>query len=129
MPGPRPKPTATKKRNGNPGKRALPKNEPSFIGVALRPPWLTLGAALVWDDLAPRMEGAGLLTSGDAEAFAVLCTLAAEFRTNAAEMSANRISRLDALFQRFGMDPASRTRISVPKKSPADDKRSFLGLA
>lgn len=122
-----PKPTETKKRNGNPGKRALPKAEPKFSGDAERPAWLSVGARSVWEDLAPRMKTAGLLTSGDGEAFGMMCSLASEFRADAQKMSANRISRLDALMQRFGMDPASRTRISVPKKDQGDDESRFFG--
>lgn len=127
MRGPRPKPTVTKKLNGNPGKRALPKNEPEFSGVAEMPRWLTVQARAVWNDLAPGMEKAGLLTSGDGESFGMLCTLASEFRKDAAAMSANRISRLDALIQRFGMDPASRTRIQVKPKDAGDDEDRFFG--
>jgi len=71
----------------------------------------------------------GLLTSRDGEAFGMLCTLAAEFRKDAGGMSANRISRLDALMQRFGMDPASRTRISVPRKDQSNEESRFFGIA
>lgn len=124
--GPKPKPTALKKLAGNPGKRALPKDEPVFTGLAVRPNWLTVAARRVWEDLAPVSEKVGLLTDGDAEAFGMLCTLASEFRANAAEMSANRISRLDALMQRFGMDPGSRTRISVKKVDKTDDEKRFF---
>src|SRR4051812_46827508 len=113
MRGPKPKPTVMKKLAGNPGKRALPKNEPKFTGTAVRPAWLTVAARAVWEDLYPVYSKAGLVTEGDAEAFGMMCSLASEFRADAQKMSANRISRLDALMQRFGMDPGSRTRISV----------------
>ena len=70
----------------------------------------------------------GLLTSYDAEQFGVYCTLAAEFRADAAGMSANRIARMDALAQRFAMDPGSRTRVSVKPAEPVDDERRFFGV-
>lgn len=127
MKGRIPKPTIVKKRNGNPGKRALPKNEPTFSGIAERPSWLSVGARAVWDDLFPVYSKVGLVTEGDGQAFGMMCSLASEFRADAQKMSANRISRLDALMQRFGMDPASRTRISIPKKDQGDDESRFFG--
>lgn len=127
MRGPKPKPTAMKELAGNPGRRPLPKHEPKFSGVAQMPRWLTVQARAVWKDLAPLSAKVGLLTEGDGEAFGMLCTLASEFRADAAEMSANRISRLDALMQRFGMDPGSRTRIQVKPNTPADDESRFFG--
>jgi len=121
-----PKPTAAKKLAGNPGRRPLPKNEPMPTGKAVRPDWLNVGAMQVWNELAPGTERLGLLTDHDAFAFGVLCTLAAEFRADAAAMSANRISRLDALMQRFAMDPGSRTRVQVQKpEAPTDEERFF----
>lgn len=122
-----PKPTAIKKLAGNPGRRPLPKGEPVPLGCAARPKWLNVGARQVWEDLAPGSYALGLLTSRDGESFGMLCTLAAEFRKDSDVMSANRISRLDALMQRFGMDPASRTRISVKAADPVDDERQFFG--
>ena len=127
MRGPRPKPTVTKKLNGNPGRRPLPKDEPVFSGMAERPKWLKVAGRAVWEDLYPIYSRKGLVTEGDGEAFGMMCTLAAEFRADSAGMSANRISRLDALMQRFGMDPGSRTRISVPKKDQGTEEERFFG--
>lgn len=128
MRGPKPKPTRLKILAGNPGRRPLPKDEPKPSGTATRPSWLNREAIKVWEDLAPGGYALGLLTSRDGEAFGMLCTLASEFRKDAAGMSANRISRLDALMQRFGMDPASRTRISVPKRDQGNDETRFFGV-
>lgn len=123
-----PKPTVLKELAGNPGRRPLPKDEPVATGVAKRPRWLNVAARKVWNDLAPGAQALGVLTSYDAESFGVYCTLQAEFRADSAAMSANRIARMDALSQRFGMDPASRTRISVKPAEPVDDERRFFGV-
>ena len=127
MRGPKPKPTALKKLAGNPGKRALPKGEPMPTGIARRPDWLNVGAIQVWDELSPGTARLGLLTEHDGFAFGMFCTLAAEFRTEAAQMPANRIARLDALVQRFGMDPGSRTRVTVAKQEEPGDEERFFG--
>jgi hypothetical protein len=70
----------------------------------------------------------GCLTSQDEQMFGVLCELMAEFRADPPGMPAQRISRMDALSQRFGMDPSSRTRISVKPQEPQDDERQFFGV-
>lgn len=123
-----PKPTIVKELNGNPGRRPLPKDEPKPEGVAKRPRWLTVGARKVWNELAPGTAAIGCLTKQDGEMFGVLCELMAEFRANPPKMPAQRISRMDALSQRFGMDPASRTRISIKPAEPQDDERRFFGV-
>ena len=127
MRGRKRKPTVLKILAGKPGHRPLPKDEPMPPGRAERPKWLNKDAIKVWEDLAPGGYALGLLTSRDGEAFGMLCTLASEFRLDAAGMSANRISRLDALMQRFGMDPGSRTRISVKKPDEGSDETRFFG--
>lgn len=127
MRGPKPTPTALKKLAGNPGKRALPKNEPEPAGLVARPDWLNVGARKVWEEYAPRLERLGLLTELDGDTLGQWCTLAAEFRASPEEMSANRIARMDALQQRFGMDPGSRTRIQVKPKEPMNDEARFFG--
>lgn len=126
MRGRRPKPTLVKERAGNPGKRALPKNEPKPAASTKRPRWLTVGGRKVWDEYAARLQGLGLLSEID-ETFAHWCELAAQFRADPAGMSANRIARLDAMSQRFGMDPASRSRIAVKPQETGSDEARFFG--
>ena len=126
MRGPPPKPTKLKQLAGNPGKRPLPKNEPQPTGLAGRPDWLTMGARQVWDEYAPGLARLGLLTELDGDTFGRWCTLAAQFRADPDGVSANRMARMDALEQRFGLDPSSRSRISVaPRDQGADEERFF----
>lgn len=50
MPGPRPKPTHLKLIQGNPGKRAINKNEPKPIGDLRKPPdWLSEELVKDWN--------------------------------------------------------------------------------
>lgn len=120
-----PKPTALKILAGNPGKRPLPKHEPKPKGPGTRPLWLRAGAVKVWDEYAPILLGMGLLTEADAEMFGVWCSLAALFRKNPASVPASKIARMDALSQRFGLDPSSRSRMSVKPEPPADEEKHF----
>lgn len=124
MRGDRPKPTALKILTGNPGKRPLPVDEPMPTGKAVMPKWLRKGAVVVWQETAPILEPLGLLTDMDVELFAQWCTLAAEFRKSPGKMVAGKMARMDAIAQRFGLDPASRARVKVSgqaKKDPADE--------
>lgn len=127
MRGRRPKPTVLKVLEGNPGKRPLPKHEPKPQGMAEMPGWLRPGAVKVWNEYAPRLEGLGLLTDLDAETFGQWCTLTAMFRRKPAEMPAGKIARMDAIGQRFGLDPSSRARMSVKPQEPKDDEARFFG--
>ena len=65
--GRKPKPTALKKLEGNPGKRPLNELEPVPPTVALRcPNYLLPEARKEWKRLAPILMGMGLLTAADA---------------------------------------------------------------
>jgi len=69
----------------------------------------------IWDEYAPMVVQMGLLTPVDVPAFAMLCALIAESRSRPRSMPASRIARMESLFSRFGMDPASRARLGSQK--------------
>lgn len=76
MAAPRPKPTALKLITGNPGKRALPKNEPK-PDAPKQPPKppaaLSKAAKVVWRREAKHLHQLGLLTFVDYNVLAVYC--------------------------------------------------------
>jgi len=79
--GPAAKPTALKKLQGNPGKRALGKGEPQPDNTKPRAPkWLTKEAKKMWDSLSSKLHACGLLTSIDGLALALLCENYATWR-------------------------------------------------
>lgn len=86
MKGRPPKPTETKKKAGNPGKRELPDNVVT-AGRGQPPKPATLGAqaSAVWDEVVPLMEQAGTLDKADGAALEVFCTALAISR-QAADM-------------------------------------------
>jgi phage terminase small subunit len=123
MPGRKPKPTALKVLQGNPGKRPLNKAEPKPVGPVTRPTFMGGRAAELWDEYAPKLIELGILTSVDAHMFAVWCSLMADFETDPTEFNANRISQMRALASSFGMDSSSRSRMVItPPKTDTEDE-------
>lgn len=71
MPGPKPKPTHLKILAGNPGKRALPKNEPKPVGeLSEPPPWFTESQKEGWN-YAIKNAPPGLLKNLDRSVLSV----------------------------------------------------------
>ena len=74
MAGRKPKPTAVKKLEGNPGKRKLNSKEPvPAKGIPACPDWLMPEAKKEWERLAELMNQMGVLTEVDMAAFAAYC--------------------------------------------------------
>ena len=143
MPGPPKQPTAKRILAGNPGKRALPKNEPKPpIASSDTPPYLTGLAVEIWNELAPNLASMGCLTVVDLRALATGCRLQALGETYASEveMALTRIpvgtrpppspslwaaakcfEKAAMIFGRFGITPSERTKIHV--EQPDDTSR------
>lgn len=138
------KPFALKLLDGNRGRHDLTKPEPKPDPLAsLDPPaWLPEPAAAVWRELAPGLAKLGLLTAGDVDALATLCSELASFRdltkliaeappdTELQQLSAWRRWRKSSfdsaarLLCQFGMTPSARAGLSIspPKESTANEK-------
>ena len=79
--GRKPKPTALKALEGNPGKRPLNEHEPVPPKGAIRcPAWLEAEAKKEWKRLAPSLEAMGVLTAVDITAFAGYCQAYARWK-------------------------------------------------
>lgn len=76
MKGRKPKPTALKVHQGNPGKRPLNRAEPKPpSGAPLRPDDLLDAEAVAeWDRMLPVLETMGVLSRADSEAMTGLCS-------------------------------------------------------
>ncbi len=86
--GRKPKPTALKRLEGNPGKRPLNTMEPIPPTIALRcPKHLLPEARKEWKRLAPILMGMGLLTAADAVPFEGYCTAYARWLEAQAEIT------------------------------------------
>jgi P27 family predicted phage terminase small subunit len=74
MPGRKPKPTALKLLNGNPGKRKLNRDEPKVeAGRPEAPAFLTDTAREEWFRVIPQLEASGVLAKIDGTALASYC--------------------------------------------------------
>lgn len=140
MQGRPPTPTVLKLAAGNPGKRPLAQGEPDppYLEDLTPPKRLSPAAQQAWEELAPKLRAAKLLTQVDTLAFECLAEAAAEYwaareRLDAAVEAGQQIvrnsiggaiiyhpaytvrnrafDRLLTLMREFGKTPASRTRI------------------
>lgn len=132
--GRKPLPTAIKVLKGNPGGRALSKNEPQPIACMMEPPhWVSIEAREFWDKIQPMLYRIGVLTEADELMLAILCQSYANLlkarqmieKTGAILKTGNgtyqispykRLEReayqdIIKVCQEFGMSPASRSRI------------------
>ena len=147
--GPKTEPTQLKILRGNPGKRALPEDEPQpASGFPPCPEHLTDKAREAWEMFSVQLESAGVGTALDATALELLCTSYALYR-DAAEQVAKygpcwvaagdgalpsfafsphssimerERKNIKALLTEFGMTPSSRSGLSADK--PPEGVRS-----
>ena len=143
MAGRRPTPTHLKIVRGNPGKRALPENEPQpTLGSPVPPVWLSDDAKVQWGRFSVWLEQMGVLTVADGPALERLvsvylevrdleATLVRDGRTYATESTVGgRIvkahpavamlnsadTRLRQMLIEFGLTPAARTKVHTVQK-------------
>ena len=150
--GRKPKPTALKTLEGNPGKRQLNVNEPKPLAKAPScPKWLDPEAKKEWKRLSKKMEQIGILTEIDMAAFAGYCQAYARWK--AAEefiskhgsivktpsgywqqvpqvsIAQQYMKAMQKFAEQFGLTPASRSRIVADntKTEYMDDMDRLLG--
>lgn len=142
--GRKPKPTALKILEGNPGKRPLNENEPKLQKKAPKcPPWLEPEAKKEWKRMAKTLEAIGVLTQIDATAFAGYCQAyarwkeAEEFLTKhgtifktpsgyiqqvpQVSIAQTYLKVMKDFCSEFGLTPAARSRIRVDMQEKAKD--------
>ena len=150
--GRKPKPTALKMLEGNPGGRPLNEAEPKPQKKAPRcPTWLEDEAKREWKRMAKVLEQLGLLTEMDMAAFAGYCQAyarwkeAEEFLTQHGSMVRTPNGYLQQVPQvsiaqtnmkimlkfceQFGLTPSARSRIvgGEGAPDPADEMELLLG--
>jgi P27 family predicted phage terminase small subunit len=142
--GRKPKPTALKVLEGNPGKRPLNKNEPQPEKKAPRcPSWLEPEAKKEWKRMAKTLETIGVLTQVDKAAFTGYCQAYARwkeaeeflskhgtiFKTPSGyiqqvpqvSIAQTYLKVMKDFCSEFGLTPAARTRIQVDSAVGQED--------
>lgn len=137
--GRKPKPAARKLLAGNPGKRAINKNEPQFTPIthADPPEWFDDTARQMWETVIYELCAQRVLYVTDLHNVVLFCsafrnwhesqleimrtgiTIETEFglKKNPALTAANETMRQIATFgSLLGLDPASRQRLITPKQ-------------
>ena len=132
--GRKPKPTALKILEGNPGKRPLNKYEPVPPDEQIEcPSWLEPEAQKEWERLAPSLETMGILTTVDISAFAGYCQAFARWReaeefisqhgsifqtpsgyvqqVPQVSIAQQNLKIMQSFCSEFGLTPATRARI------------------
>ncbi len=142
--GRKPKPTALKVLEGNPGTRPLNKNEPQPEKKAPRcPSWLEPEAKKEWKRMAKTLEAMGVLTQVDRTAFEGYCQAYARwkeaeeflskhgtiFKTPSGyiqqvpqvSIAQTYLKVMKDFCSEFGLTPAARTRIQVSAEGADSD--------
>ena len=149
--GRKPKPTALKILEGNPGKRQLNNSEPTPAKKAPKcPSWLDTEAKKEWRRLTKQLEDLGLLTTVDMAAFAGYCQAYARWKeaeefiskhgtivktpsgywqqVPQVSIAQTYLKIMNKLCEQFGLTPAARSRIvsDVGRQDPTDPMELIL---
>ena len=152
MAGRKPKPTALKVLEGNPGKGKLNKYEPNpGRDMPQCPDWLLDDAKDEWNRLADKMNQMGILSEVDQAAFAAYCQAWARWKEAQEQIEINgSVFVTEKGYQQqspwvgiantsqklmmqaaseFGLTPSSRSRIIAANdsKSDQDEMEALLG--
>lgn len=142
--GRKPKPTALKVLEGNPGKRELNENEPKPKPKAPScPKWLEDEAKKEWRRMNKQLEGLGLLTEVDMTAFAGYCQAYARWKESEefitkhgaivktpsgywqqvpqVSIAQTYLRIMNRFCEQFGLTPSSRSRLTADNGNSDDD--------
>jgi P27 family predicted phage terminase small subunit len=146
MRGRKPKPTLTRRLEGNPGKRRLNDREPvPSAGIPECPAHLDDEARAEWFRTAAVLQEMGLLTRADRAALAAYCTVYSRWVQAEAQVQKfgsivrspekgfpmkspyltvadQALEAMRKLMVEFGLTPSSRSRIRVAERSDARDE-------
>ena len=118
---PHKKPMAVRELHGTAhrNKHRNTNNVPEPIkGIGPASAYLTAIEKEVWDEVVG-IACPGVLGNTDRIGLEMLCKLIAEMRTDFDNMTAAKITQLSNALGRFGMTPADRMKLNVPKKKEA----------
>ena len=150
--GRKPKPSAQKLLAGNPGKRAINKDEPDFGEVTDIdcPEWITGFGRDLWLTLAPQLCKQRILQGTDIQNLEIYCNAYDQFRMAQEEIKRHGVTVLGAqggtvknpaatalkeavsmmatYGGMLGLDPSSRQRLIGPKGKKNNNPFAELGI-
>lgn len=149
--GRKPKPTAIKVLEGNPGKRNLNTLEPKPIAKAPRcPAWLEDEAKKEWKRIAKQLENLGILTEIDMTSFAAYCQAYARWKeaeefisqhgtivktpsgywqqVPQVSIAQTYLKLMNKCCEQFGLTPSARSRIIDQNQDKQNDEMELLLL-
>lgn len=100
-------------------------NEPVAGGIGPAPDHLPAEVRAIWDETVSQCAP-GVFQSGDRQALEDYCQLRAQSRRDFSKFGTEKIRLLISFMARFGMTPADRCKISVPKKPPKNGEAPGL---
>lgn len=101
------KPSALKKAEGNPGKRALNSLEPTpeYLDDLAPPAHLPESAKVIWNELAPPLRRTKLLTEVDRDTLAITCIALSQHRYAS--------QKVDEYIKLADADPSQQTKLQA----------------
>src|SRR5512145_143099 len=149
MQGRKPKPSALKELEGNPGKRAVNKKEPKpEVLIPSCPNHLTGVARQEWNRITKELAKLGVIALVDRAALAAYCTAYKDYTRaeNKLKMEGeviisdkggmyqnpwvgiknSAIEKMIKIGVEFGLTPSSRVRLQVEKPNEEDEMAGFL---
>ena len=147
--GRKPKPTALKRLEGNPGKRQLNEYEPKPGKKAPKCPlWLDTEAKKEWRRTAKQLEDIGILTEVDMAAFAGYCQAYARWKeaeefisrhgtivktpsgywqqVPQVSIAQTYLKIMHKFCEQFGLTPSARSRIIADKAGENEDPMELM---
>lgn len=124
----RPKPAATRRATGNPGKRPIPDVQLPETGVVKKPLFLAKHerAAELWEEYAPALTILGTLRAESAHLFATWCCETAMYERSPKRFNASRITQIRTLASSLGMDPSAQSKLPTAKHGDKDPAEAFF---
>lgn len=115
------KPTALKVLHGTDHRNKQRQNpdEPEANGLPDPSPTMSAGELACWNEIIGLVWD-GVLSRSDSLALEIMARLLFEYRTNPADFQATKLKQLESFLARFGMTPADRTKIVLPRKAPSN---------
>ena len=98
------------------------KNKPvkSKYGLGEPPKHMTKEAKLIWHEIA-KITPAGVLTASERMLFEIVCDLMAEYRApDSSGFSPAKLTILERMLGKLGMNPIDRQRLGVQPTPPKD---------